>query len=130
LALLAGVDLVAREFARSQLQAVATDAALAGVRALRNNSGMSEAPRREAAVAASRAVAEKIGGAHVSVTASVAPIYVAVELADAPGWLGHIDGSFDVIGRAGYAAPSGIEGTESAGVQQTRLQPNNEVAER
>lgn len=75
-------------------------------------------------------MAEKIGGAHVFVTASVAPIYVAVELADAPGWLGRIDGGFDVIGRACYAGPSGIEATEGTGVRQTRLQPNNEVAER
>ncbi|MGD0024837.1 MAG: hypothetical protein ABSC37_09460 [Xanthobacteraceae bacterium] len=110
--LLLGLDVVARAHARSQLQELAERAALVGVTALRDSVGQSETQRRETALAATRAVTDTAATAQVTVTASVAPISVSVELSDASGWLGRINGSIDVVGKAGYVPPLQLAGTQ------------------
>jgi hypothetical protein len=108
LVLLIGLDVLARARARarSQLQDLAEHAASAGVKALHDSVGQSETQRRETAVAATRAVTHKVGSARVTVTTSVTPIYVSVELSETPGWFRRINGRLDVVGKAGYLPPA------------------------
>jgi Flp pilus assembly protein TadG len=106
LVLLIGLDVFDRVHARSQLQQLADIAALAGVQALQHSAGQNETQRREAAVAASRAVTDGFGSASATFTASIAPIYVSVELSQSSGWLRRINGRLDVVGKAGYLPPS------------------------
>jgi hypothetical protein len=102
--------------ARSQLQQLADAAAMAGVQAMQDSAGETASQRQEAAIAASRAVADTTGSANAKVTTSVAPIYVAVELSQSSGLLRRINGSLQVVGQAGYLAPA-----LSVDQQQVRL---------
>jgi hypothetical protein len=114
--LLIGLDVADRVHTRSQLQQLAENAALAGVQAMQDSAGQDETQRREIAAAASRAVTDTIGTANATVTTSVAPIYVSVELSQTSGWLSRINGHLDVVGKAGYLPPS-----QSEDGQQVRL---------
>jgi Flp pilus assembly protein TadG len=101
-----GLDGLAQIQARSQLQQLADDAALAGVAALQDNSGETASQRQqEAAVAANQTVTDTAAGADAKVTTSLAPIYVSVELSQTSGLLRTINGPLQVVGRAGYLAP-------------------------
>ncbi len=96
-----------RARARAGLQEIANEAALAGLMSLKDSVGQSDAQRADAAIAASRAVTDRIGDAQASVSASVAPVAVSVVLSERkPGLLGHINGSIYVVGKAGYLSPS------------------------
>jgi hypothetical protein len=112
---LLALDSVEQIHARRHLQQIANEAALAGVQALQDSAGRQETQRREAAVAASRAVTDE-SGARATVTASVAPIYVSVELSQSSGLLGRINGHLDVVGQAGYVPPA-----QSSSDEQARL---------
>jgi Flp pilus assembly protein TadG len=116
LALLFGIDGIEQLYARSQLQELANNAAMAGVQALQDSAGRDDVQRQSIAMAASRAVTATVTGADVSVVASVAPIYVAVEVAQSSGWLRRINGRLNVVGQAGYLAPP-----RSRNVQQAQI---------
>ncbi len=91
----------------SNLQEIANEAALAAVMSLRDSIGQSDAQRADAAVAASRAVTDRIRDAQASVSASIAPVAVSVALSERKtGLLGRINGIIDVVGKAAYLPPS------------------------
>jgi carbohydrate-binding DOMON domain-containing protein len=92
--------------ARSQLQQLADNAAMAGVQALQDSAGQTAPQRQEAAIAASRAVTDTTASTDTKVTTSIAPIYVSVELVQTSGLLRRINGPLQVVGQAGYLAPA------------------------
>jgi len=113
--ILLALDSVEQIHAQRHLQRIADDAALAGVQALQESAGRNETQRREAAFAASRAVTEE-NTASATVTTSLEPIYVSVELSQSSGLLRRINGPLDVVGQAGYVPPA-----QSSIEQQARL---------
>jgi uncharacterized membrane protein len=110
---LLALDSAEQIHARRHLQQIANNAALAGVQALQDSAGWNETQRREAAVAASRALTD-VSGARATVTASIAPIYVSVELSQSSGLLSRINGHLDVVGQAGYVPPAQSDSDEQA----------------
>jgi hypothetical protein len=111
-ALLVGLDQLAATRAQAKLQIAAERAALAGVKALRDNGDESDARRREIAAEASRAAAGD-RDAEVVVLASVTPMVVAVEVSK-PTLLQHLHGRLAAVGKAGYLPPQGSGEGQSA----------------